>query len=189
MEDTLESYQQELDRCHQVIKDSTDYAKKRNAVLEAAEWTARYLAATYRIEGLYNYRRIESMAARLPTLVSSQLEIADRHYNVGSGWRADIALNSLGLDLYIMHTKADDIAAVSAGRLPESQTAGNRTLLQKILQPIITRSSVMFSMWGGKHRRSAETDPQQAITAVQALKEDAREIGGEEQEAGDEAPE
>jgi hypothetical protein len=168
MQEELDGYQQELDRCHQVIKESGDFPEKRQAVKEAAVYTARYLGAIYRLEGLYNYRRIETMARKLPEMVRSQLEVADR-YRQGSSWRADIALNSLGLDLYIMHSKAYEIAAESAGRRKEKRCSKR----QQLFESLLTRVRKMLSMWRGMHRRQDTGAVEGAIAgALQVWEED-----------------
>jgi hypothetical protein len=148
MEEQIELLQAALDARHRVIKESKEFQAKREALCEAAVLTGRYLRQRYGLEGLYDYRRIERMAARLPGMVQEQLAVAERHYAGGSTWRADIALNSLGLDLYIMHTTADEIAQDSGSippppgrrKLPAAALAGLRKLVKT---------------WSGHHRRSA----------------------------------
>jgi hypothetical protein len=166
METFIERYQKELDRCHRVIKESNDFETKRKAVREAALLTARYLDERYREEGLYNYRKIERMAARLPEMVREQLETAERYYGQ-STMRADIALNSLGLDLFIMHTNADEIATTSN---KAGASAGKKPKL--LLKRIITRIRIISSMWAGHHRRDDDTATERAVEQLQMLPED-----------------
>ncbi len=164
----MEQLQQELERCHTTIKESTDYPVKRHAAEEAAYLTARYLHARYQLEGLYNYRRIERMAEQLPEMVAAQLQTADRYSRAESSWRADIAINSLGLDLYIMHTGADEIAEDS-GAIVRQEYRRRHPLLTGLLR----RVRVVSSMWSGKHRRSDTAATVRAAERLEALLENS----------------
>jgi hypothetical protein len=103
----------EIDAYHDALKEQNEYEDKYASLLKIADYTAHYLSDVYEEKGLYDYRKIEKMALRMPRMTGEDMEIARRYRHRGQTWRATIALNSVGLDFYIIQTEAEKIMAES----------------------------------------------------------------------------
>ncbi len=103
----------EIDAYHDELKEESEYDAKYESLIMIADSTARYLSEVYEEQGLYDYRKIENMARRMLTMTGEDLVVAQRYRDHGQTWRATIALNSVGLDFYIIQTEAEKIMAES----------------------------------------------------------------------------
>ena len=123
MTEQLEAYRKTLDSYHDAIKENDDYGQKVEALGPVAYYTVLYLAEIYKEKGLYDYRSIETGAQEVVKKLEENLQVAERYNEKGQLWRAKIALNSLGLDLFIIQSAAEHILTLSGKYiedLPES---------------------------------------------------------------------
>jgi len=123
MTEQLEEYRKTLDNYHDAIKEKDDYGQKFEALGPTAYYTVLYLSEIYQEEGLYDYRSIETGARQVVKKLEENLQVAERYNEKGQLWRAKIALNSLGLDLFIIQSAAEHILTLSGKYiqdLPES---------------------------------------------------------------------
>lgn len=123
MTEQLEEYRKTIDSYHDAIKETDDYGQKLKALGPTAYYTVLYLSEIYKEEDLYDYRSIENGAREVVTKLEENLQVAERYNEKGQLWRAKIALNSLGLDLFIIQSAAEHILTLSGkyiDDLPES---------------------------------------------------------------------
>ncbi|MCF7915754.1 MAG: hypothetical protein K9L66_11350 [Spirochaetaceae bacterium] len=113
MTEQLEDYRRILDTYHDVLKEKDDYGQKVEALGPTAYYTVLYLAEIYKEDDLYDYRSIETGAREVVTKLEENLQVANRYNEKGQLWRAKIALNSLGLDLFIIQSAAEHILTLS----------------------------------------------------------------------------
>ncbi|MFO7731029.1 MAG: hypothetical protein R6V86_09710 [Spirochaetia bacterium] len=123
MTEKLEEYRKTIDSYHDAVKETDSYGQKLNALGPIAYYTVLYLAEIYKEEGLYDYKSIESGARQVVKKLEENLQVAEGYNEKGQLWRAKIALNSLGLDLFIIQSAAEHILTLSGKYiedLPES---------------------------------------------------------------------
>lgn len=123
MTEQLEEYRKTLDSYHDAVKETDDYGQKLKALGPTAYYTVLYLAEIYNEEDLYDYRNIETGAREVLKKLEENLQVAERYNEKGQLWRAKIALNSLGLDLFIIQSAAEHVLTLSGkyiDDLPES---------------------------------------------------------------------
>jgi hypothetical protein len=98
---------------HERLKEAKEYDAKLAALREIALHTATYLSLAYEEESLRDYRTIEKMARKSLRLVEEDMSVPRRYLEHGQSWRATIALNSIGLDFFIVQSAVERVFAES----------------------------------------------------------------------------
>ncbi|MFO7781780.1 MAG: hypothetical protein R6W94_09155 [Spirochaetia bacterium] len=138
---TIPQCKSELERHQERLKEANDYPTKLAALQEVIRTTATYLSMAYEETPLHDYRSLEKMARKALRLAEENLAVPERYYEQGQTWRATIALNSIGLDFFIIQSKIEGVLT-EAGKYTEAlaDNAPSHPLLSRVrrrLKPLL----------------------------------------------------